>query len=145
LARQIGDYPGFPHPTFPGSLLASLSAGIGEEILCRLFVMSLWTVIWRWILGHVLSARRSHGTALWIANVLAALTFVALHLPAAMLIFGAVSPLLLPPMALAEIVVLNGLVGLLAGWAYARDGLVAAAGVHFWADIVWHVLYGLVA
>jgi hypothetical protein len=31
------------------------------------------------------------------------------------------------------------------GWAVVRDGLVAAIGIHFWADVVWHVLYGLVA
>jgi len=24
-----------------------------------------------------------------------------------------------------------------------KDGLVAASGVHFWTDMVWHVLWGL--
>ena len=43
---------------------------------------------------------------------------------------------------LAELIVLNGILGLLAGESFARDGLVAAAGVHFWADVVWHVIFG---
>jgi hypothetical protein len=46
---------------------------------------------------------------------------------------------------LADLVVLNGLVALVAGERYMRDGLVAAMGVHFWADIVWHVIWPLVA
>ena len=48
----------------------------------------------------------------------------------------------LPAMMLAELIVLNGILGLLAGESFARDGLVAAAGVHFWADVVWHVIFG---
>jgi len=27
---------------------------------------------------------------------------------------------------------------------YMKDGLIAAAGVHFWTDVVFHVLYGLI-
>jgi len=32
------------------------------------------------------------------------------------------------------------LLGVVAGERFMKDGLVAAIGVHFWADIVWHVL-----
>ena len=32
-----------------------------------------------------------------------------------------------------------------AGERYMKDGLVAAAGVHFWADIIWHVVWPLLA
>jgi len=35
-------------------------------------------------------------------------------------------------------------VALVAGERCRRDGLVAAMGVHFWADIVWHVIWPLV-
>jgi hypothetical protein len=45
---------------------------------------------------------------------------------------------------LFEVFLLNGIVGLVAGERYMKDGLVAAAGVHFWADVVFHVLWGLV-
>jgi hypothetical protein len=45
---------------------------------------------------------------------------------------------------LAEIFLLNGLLGVVAGGLFARRGAVAAMGVHFWADIVWHVVYGII-
>jgi hypothetical protein len=38
---------------------------------------------------------------------------------------------------------LKGIIGLLAGWRYMKDGLVAAARVLFWRDMVFHVLYRL--
>ena len=49
------------------------------------------------------------------------------------------------PILLAEVFLLNGLIGLLAGQRYMKDGLVAAAGVHFWSDVVFHVVWGLFA
>jgi hypothetical protein len=60
-----------------------------------------------------------------------------------MYLLGLSSPLELPTVVLVEGALLNGLVGLVAGERYARDGLVAAAGVHFWADVVWHVIWPL--
>ena len=38
----------------------------------------------------------------------------------------------------------NAVLGLIAGERYMKDGLVAAAGVHFWTDVVFHVLSGLI-
>lgn len=129
-----------PHPPFPVSILASLSAGIGEEIAFRGFVMGLWGVVFHWIL------QRWDGreTALWIANVLAALAFGAGHLGSVFVLSDVTSLAELNPLLLAEILLLNGVVGLVAGERYLKDGLVAAAGVHFWTDVVWHVLWGLI-
>jgi hypothetical protein len=56
---------------------------------------------------------------------------------------GATSLAHVSPILLVEIFLLNGVLGLVAGERYIRDGLVAAAGVHFWADIVFHALWGL--
>jgi membrane protease YdiL (CAAX protease family) len=36
---------GFPHPSFPFSLIASATTGIGEEIMFRSFVMGLWAFL----------------------------------------------------------------------------------------------------
>lgn len=129
----------FPHPPFPTSILASISAGIGEEILTRMFVFGLWGLILNWLF------KRFHGRtlALWIANVIAALAFGASHLGTVFILTGASSPADLAPALLAEIFLLNGLIGLVAGERYMKDGLVAAAGVHFWADVVFHVTWGL--
>jgi membrane protease YdiL (CAAX protease family) len=141
VAAALGRWDGFAHPGFPMSLIASATAGIGEEIVFRGFVMGLWAFLLNALL------RRSGNTtvALWVANVIAALAFAAGHLPASMHLFGVQSPLELPVVVLAELAVLNGLVALVAGERYMRDGLVAAMGVHFWADIVWHVVWPLIA
>ena len=136
----LGDWGGLAHPAFPLSLLASASAGIGEEVIFRGFVMGVWA----WLLTRFLRGARGTGIALWIANGIAALAFAAGHLPAVMLLYGAQTPLELPPALLLEMLVLNGLVALVAGERCRRDGLVAAMGVHFWADIVWHVIWPLV-
>jgi membrane protease YdiL (CAAX protease family) len=83
--------------------------------------------------------------ALWIANVIAALAFGAGHLPLVLMLTGATSVAELSPIILVEVFLLNGLVGLLAGQRYMKDGLIAASGVHFWTDVVFHVIWGLVA
>ena len=138
LFAPINGFGRFPHPDFPFSILASLSAGIGEEILFRGFVFGLWA----FLLNLFFKRWDQTKTALWIANLISAIAFGAGHLPAAVLILGWQSPAQLPPVLLLEIFLLNGLVGVVAGNRYMKDGLVAAAGVHFWTDIIWHVLWG---
>lgn len=129
----------FPHPPFPTSIIASVSAGIGEEILTRMFVFGLWGLILNWLF------KRFNGRtlALWIANIIAALAFGASHLGTVFILTGASSLAELAPALLVEIFLLNGLLGLIAGERYMKDGLIAATGVHFWADVVFHVAWGL--
>jgi hypothetical protein len=31
---------------------------------------------------------------------------------------------------------------LVAAWYFKKSGFLAAVGVHFWADIAWHVVFG---
>ena len=137
IFSAAGGTPGFPHPAFPLSVFASASAGIGEEILARGFILGLWGLG----LTAILRGQRGRTTALWIANIIAALAFGALHLPAAILLLGVTSPADLPTATLAELFALNGILGLAAGERMMRDGLVAAMGLHFWADVVWHVVW----
>jgi membrane protease YdiL (CAAX protease family) len=140
LFAPINGFGRFPHPAFPASILASLSAGIGEEIMFRGFVFGLWGLVLSWLLK-----RWSGRTlALWIANVIAALAFGAGHLGTVLILTGASSLAEINPILLIEVFLLNGLIGLVIGERYMKDGLVAAAGVHFWADVVFHVLWGLV-
>lgn len=139
LFAPINGFGRFVHPEFPISIPASVSAGIGEEITFRGFVFGLWGVILNWLL------RRFNGrkTALWIANLIAALAFGAGHLGTLMFLTGETTLTALDPILLIELFLLNGILGLLAGWRYMKDGLVAAAGVHFWNDVVFHVFWGL--
>lgn len=141
LLAPINGFGHFPHPEFPVSILASISAGIGEEIVFRGFVFGLWAFIFNWLL------KRFNGrtAALWVANVIAALAFGAGHMGSLVFLTGASSLAGLSPVLIAETLFLNGIIGLVAGERLMKDGLVAAMGVHFWTDIVWHVLWGLLS
>lgn len=131
---------GRTHPPFPTSILASISTGIGEEILTRMFVFGLWRLILNWLF------KRCNGrtAAVWIASLIAALAFGAGQLGTVFILTGASSPAELAPAVLAEVFLLNGLIGLVVGERYVKDGLIAATGVHFWTDVVFHCHVGLV-
>jgi hypothetical protein len=139
LFAPINNFGHLVHPTFPVSILASISAGIGEEIAFRGFVLGLWGFVLNWLF------KRFNGRtlALWIANGIAALAFGAGHLGTILFLTGASSLAELDPVLLIEVFLLNGIIGLIAGERYMKDGLVAASGVHFWADVVFHVIWGL--
>lgn len=139
LFAPINGFGRMVHPEFPVSILASISAGIGEEIMFRGFVFGLWGLILNWLF------KRFNGrtAALWIANVIAALAFGAGHLGTVLVLTGASSVAELSPVLIIEVFLLNGVIGLIAGERFMKDGLVAASGVHFWTDVVFHVLYGL--
>jgi membrane protease YdiL (CAAX protease family) len=135
----INDFGRSLHPGFPASILASVSAGIGEEIAFRGFVFGLWGLILNW----VFRGSKGKRIALWAANVIAAIAFGAGHLGSLLFLTGATTISEINPVLLVEIFLLNGIVGLVAGERYMKDGLLAAAGVHFWTDAVFHVGWGL--
>ena len=109
-------------------LLASVYGGISEELLTRLFLVSVFA----WLLSRVLRG----ALVFWSAIVLAAILFGLGHLPAT----AALLPL--TPAVVARAVVLNGIAGVVFGWLYWRRGLEAAMVAHFCADLMLHVLFG---
>lgn len=128
------------HPPFPTSLVASLAAGIGEEMVFRLFFISFWT----WLVGRVLLRGRGLKPVFWVVSVLSAVLFAASHLPSLMFLLGMSDPAAIPPVLLLEGLLMNGMIGLAAATLFRKWGFLAPVGVHFWADVIWHVLYGLV-
>jgi membrane protease YdiL (CAAX protease family) len=115
--------------------LASFYGGIVEEILLRLFVMSL--LAW---LGSFLSKTmdgKPTGAIFWTANILAAVLFGLGHLPATALLVP------LTPLVITRAILLNGVAGVAFGWLYWKRGLESAIIAHFSADIVLHVLLAL--
>jgi membrane protease YdiL (CAAX protease family) len=117
--------------------LASFYGGISEEILLRLFTMSFF--VW---LGRFISKTadgKPTAAVIWIANILAAVLFGLGHLPAVSLMVQVP----LTPLVIARTLVLNGLLGIVFGWLYWKRGLEAAMVSHFSADIVLHVLLAL--
>lgn len=126
-------------PAWQG-LLASFYGGIVEEIMLRLGLMTLIAWILKWFWHTPPPNPRPAGGAVWTANIIAAVLFGLAHLPATF-------ALGLPPDALviSRAIILNGVIGVIAGWLYWRHGIESAMVAHFSADIVLHVLMPLAA
>jgi membrane protease YdiL (CAAX protease family) len=127
-----------PHPPFPTSLAASIVAGIGEEIIFRLFFIPFWL----WLVSIWLLKGRWQQPIFWTVAILSALAFAFGHLPSVMVLMGFESVQAIPPALLIEMVILNGVLSLFAAYYLKVYGFLAAAGVHFWTDVIWHVLWG---
>lgn len=115
--------------------LASFYGGIAEEILLRLFVMSLF--VW---LGKFISKTaegKPTSAVFWVANILAAVLFGLGHLPTTALLVP------LTPLIITRAIILNGLIGIVCGWLYWKRGLESAMIAHFSADLILHVLLAL--
>jgi hypothetical protein len=122
----------FPIPALWKRFLASFYGGIDEEILLRLFLLSLlaWLIGFVW---HLPGGRPTLG-ALWLANVIAAVIFGLGHLPATAAVVK-VTPLLI-----VRAILLNGIVGVATGYLFWTYGLEAAMLAHFSGDIVIHII-----
>ena len=114
--------------------LASFYGGITEELLLRLFLMTLIA----WIIWKVFMKGKSKPNALmfWVAIVIAAILFGAGHLPAASLIWT------LTPIVVLRVILLNAIGGIAFGFLYWKQGLEYAMLAHFCADIMLHVILG---
>ncbi|MCW5850607.1 MAG: CPBP family intramembrane metalloprotease [Anaerolineae bacterium] len=137
LGLNTSEAPALAAPAWQG-FLASFYGGITEEILLRLFVLSLLAWLGGFV-SHTADGRPSLAV-LWIANILAAILFGLGHLPAT-----AAAGLPLDALVITRAVLLNGLGGLVFGWFYWTFGLEAAMVSHFTADIVLHVIAPLLA
>jgi membrane protease YdiL (CAAX protease family) len=129
LAVAVPQPPRLRNVSLPGPVvqtLASVGAGLNEEIIFRLGAMTLFA----WA-GSKLTRGDAPGPAVfWTANVLAALVFGAAHLPQAASIVG------LSAAAVAFVLAGNGIVGVACGWLYWRKGLVTAMVAHATANLV---------
>jgi membrane protease YdiL (CAAX protease family) len=128
-----------PHPPFPTSLVASFTAGIGEEIIFRLLFISFWV----WLISDKILKGKKQNAVFWVISLLSALAFAFAHIPAFMFLNHWKSFAEIPGVLLTELILLNGVVGLLAAWYFRKAGYLAAIGIHFWTDIVWHLAWGL--
>ena len=122
-------------PTLAYILAAVLYGGVIEEVMLRLFMMSLVA-----FLLHKLFWKKQENTptaALVTANVVSALLFAAGHLPATAMLMR------LTPMIIFRCFLLNGGFGLLFGWLYRKYGLryamIAHGGCHVVSKLIWIV------
>ena len=114
------------------AFLASFYGGIAEEVLLRLFLVSLFV----WISGKIKKTPEGKPTALgiWLSIILAAVVFGLGHLPAT----ARITPL--TGLVVIRAVVLNGIGGVVFGGLYWKKGLESAMIAHFSADIVLHII-----
>lgn len=121
-------------PAWQG-FLASFYGGINEEILLRLFLMTIIA----WIIFKIKKTKEGNptSTGMWLAIVLAAVLFGAGHLPIVMAMTT------LTPMVIARTIIINAIGGIIFGWLYWKKGLESSMISHFSADIVLHVIVPL--
>jgi len=116
--------------------LASFYGGIGEEILLRLFVMTLIV----WVLSKLIKSKDlviKNNFVLWSSILIASLLFGLMHLPATAMLTN------LTPLVIFRALLLNGIGGIVFGWLYWKKGLESSMIAHFSTDITLHVIFPL--
>ena len=120
-------------PTIPYLIASVIYGGVIEEVMLRLF----WLTLVAFILWKVFD-RKHERPSTWVlivANVIATLLFAAGHLPATAELIG------LSPMIVFRCFLLNGGVGLMFGWLYRKYGLryamIAHGGCHIVSKLIW--------
>jgi len=112
--------------------LACFYGGIYEELLTRLFLLSL--VAWIANRSWRKTAPELSNSAFWFANILVAILFGLGHLPSASLFMT------ITPLVVVAALLLNGIAGIAFGYRYRKRGLEAAMIAHFTGDFVIYVL-----
>ena len=121
-------------PSFAYWMASVLYGGVIEEVMLRLFMMSLLAFL-AWKLFFRREATPPTGVII-AANIVAALLFAAGHLPSTMQMFGEITP-----MILLRCFLLNGAGGLVFGYLYRKYGIQYSMMAHAGAHIVWKVIW----
>lgn len=122
-----GTLPSILHPPTPlAALAASAAAALSEEILTRLFLLSV-----------VLQLLPRTQASLVAAVLVSAVLFGILHTPAWVVMFSGLGRV--PALSWVWLIGLNGLVGLVCGTLFVRLGIEAAILGHLGCDLIWHV------
>ena len=112
--------------------LAGFYGGIDEEILTRLFLLSLFA--WLGVRFIQRDKKQLSAVTFWSANVTAALHFGLGHLPSASLVMT------ITPAVVTLALALNGVAAVTFGYLYWKRGLEAAMIAHFCTDFVLYVV-----
>jgi membrane protease YdiL (CAAX protease family) len=118
-------------PTLNYFLSSIFYGGVIEEVMIRLFVMSLLAFIFMKISKN----DEANDASLILANVISALLFAACHLPAIAQTLG------LDALIIARCFIMNGAYGIIFGRLYRKYGIgyamLAHAGVHIVSKAIW--------
>ena len=120
-------------PTVATVLGAMILGGVVEEVMLRLFMMSLIAFILLKLFKNC--DEKGRGIILAISNIASAMLFAAAHLPTTAIMFG------ITPVILIRCFLLNGGFGLAFGWLYRKHGIqyamIAHAGIHLISKVIW--------
>lgn len=123
-------------PSLAYWIASVLYGGVIEEVMMRLFVMSLLAfVLWKIFFRKQDTVPTN---VLIFSNVIAALLFAVGHLPATVQMFDEITPL-----TLCRCFLLNSLGGLCFGYLYRKYGIQYAMMSHAGAHIVWKIIWVL--
>ncbi|MCM1049892.1 MAG: CPBP family intramembrane metalloprotease [Clostridiales bacterium] len=122
--------------TLNGIITKVLYGGVIEEVMSRLFLMTLIAFI-IWKIFYRRCSKEDIPTGVFIAaNILVALAFAAGHLPGTIMTFGGLTPLIL-----FRCFLYNGGMGLVFGWFYRKYGIiysmVSHAVCHIVSSLIW--------
>ncbi len=115
----------------------ALLGGIAEELMLRLFFMSLTVLIIKVVFFR---KRTEYSNAIYItANVIAALLFAAGHLPATSQLFSGLTPMLI-----VRCFALNGIAGLGFGYLFRKYGIQYSIAAHGLAHVISKALFAII-
>jgi hypothetical protein len=126
------------HPEFPFSIIASFTAGIGEEIIFRLFIISFWV----WLISKKIFKSKHQVIIFWIVTIFSAISFSIGHIPSVMVLSGYKTFNEIPIELMLEIILLNGLLAVFCAYSFKKYGIISSMVLHIWTDIVWHIIWG---
>jgi hypothetical protein len=113
-------------------VLICFNGGLNEEILTRLFLLTLFA--WLGLRIFQKQKARLSPATFWIANIAVAILFGLGHLPAASRVMQ------ITPEVVAVALALNGIAAISFGYLYWKRGLESAMIAHFCADFVIYVV-----
>ena len=120
-------------PTIPYLIAMVTYGGVIEEVMLRLFFMSLIAYILHKIFGK--KNEKPTTAILIISNFIAALLFAAGHLPITFMMLGS------SPIIIFRCFLLNGGLALLFGYLYRKYGfrysMIAHGGCHIVSKLIW--------
>lgn len=120
-------------PTLEYIIMCFTYGGVFEEILMRLFLMTLFA----WIIGKIFYRGKEIPIKVFvIANIISALLFAAGHLPSTNMLFGYLDGIII-----LRCFLLNGAFGIAFGLLYQKFGItysmLAHFGIHLISKLIW--------
>jgi membrane protease YdiL (CAAX protease family) len=140
ITNKLFLLPKMLHPPFPTSFFASINAGIGEEIIFRLFYISFWI----WLFSKIIKSEKGRNILFWIVAILSALIFSVGHIPSTMILYDYKSFFEMPISLIIMIIGLNGILSIFCAYYFRKYGFLSAVLIHFFTDVVWHIIWGLI-